>query len=154
CEDNARRYMERFALKKTDTSYLTYGDVLRTLHKCDDASAKYDHAIADNELNAGAYEAKAAIRSPQDKRQEAQAARARAEAASEVSPEAYVERGNLMFDKKAYEAGVQEFAMALSPWKQARASQEQLVAVVQGVKQKLLDARQREYANAWEKEAM
>ena len=153
-EDKAVAFMEKYALKKNDKYYLTYGNVLRSLQKFDEAIAKYDQAIAENELNAGAYVAKAAILISRNKLDEAQDALDRAVAANEFFPEAYVERGNLLFAKKEWEQGVQEYAMALSQWKQARASQEQLVAVVQGVKQKLLDARQREFATAWEKEAM
>jgi len=152
-EDRAVAYLDRYALKKDDKYYVTYGNVLRSLQKYDEAIAKYDQAIGENELNAGAYVAKAAILIHQNKLDEAQDALDRAVAANEFNPEAYVERGNLLFAKKEYELGVQEFATALSQWKQARASQDQLVAVVQGVKQKLLDARQREFATAWEKEA-
>lgn len=153
-EDKAVAFLDRYALKKDDKYYVTYGNVLRSLQKYDEALARYDEAIKENEVNAGAYVAKAAILIHQEKYDEAEDALERAVAANEFNPEAYVEKGNLLFAKKQYEAGVQEFATALSQWKQARASQDQLVAVVQSVKQKLLNARQRAYASSWEREAM
>lgn len=152
-ENEAVAYLDRFALKKDDKYFVTYGNVLRSLEKYDEAIAKYDDAIKENELNAGAYVAKAAILIHQEKYDEAEDALERATTANQFFPEAYVEKGNLLFAKKQYELGVQEFATALSQWKQARASNEQLMAVVQSVKQKLLDARERGYANAWEQEA-
>lgn len=152
-EEKAVGYLDRYALKKDDKYYVNYGNVLRSLEKYDEAVAKYDEAIKENELNGDAYVAKAAILIHQEKFDEAEDALERALAANEFNPKAYVERGNLLFAKKKYELGVQEFATALSQWKRGRASNEQLAAVVQSVKQKLLAARQRGFAIAWEKEA-
>lgn len=152
-EEKAVGYLDRYALKKDDKYFLTYGNVLRSLEKYDEAVARYDEAIKENELNAGAYVAKAAILIHQEKYDEAEDALERATTANEFFPEAYIEKGNLLFAKKQYEQGVQEYATALSQWKQARASQNHLVAVVQMVKQKLMDVRERAFANEWEKEA-
>ncbi len=152
-EQRAVGYLDRYALKKDDKYYVTYGNVLRSLEKYDEAVQMYDKAISENEMNAGAYVAKAGILIQQQKYDQAEDALERATTASEFYPEAYMEKGNLLFAKKQWELGVQEYATALSQWKQARVSQEQLVAVVQLVKQKLLDARERAFANEWEKEA-
>lgn len=151
--DRAVAYLEKFGLKKDDRYYLHYGNVLRSLERFDEAIAKYDEAIKENELNAEAYVSKGAVLISQNKFDEAQDALDRAVAAQEFNPEAYVQRGRLLFAKREFEAGVQEYAQALSQWKQGRAPREQLAMVVESVKQLLLDARQREFARAWETEA-
>src|SRR5690606_22535401 len=90
-EDKAVAFLDRYALKKDDKYYVTYGNVLRSLQKYDEALARYDEAIKENEVNAGAYVAKAAILIHQEKYDEAEDALERAVAANEFNPEAYVE---------------------------------------------------------------
>jgi tetratricopeptide (TPR) repeat protein len=151
--ERAIGYLEKFGLKKDDRYFLHYGNVLRRLERFDEAIAKYDDAIKENELNAEAYVSKGAVLISQNKLDEAQDALDRAVAAQEFNPDAYVQRGRLLFAKKEFEAGVQEYAQALSQWKQGRAPREQLAMVIENVKQLLLDSKQRDFARAWETEA-
>lgn len=154
-EDGARAtgYLDRFTLKKDDRFFIVYGNVLRGLGRLDEAIAKYDEAIGENELNGEAYVSKGAILIAQNKLDEADDALNRAIRAQEFFPEAFLQRGHLLFAKKDYEGGVQEYAQALTQWKQARASREQLAAVIDDVKERLVKDRQREMAKAWETEA-
>ena len=64
-----------------------------------------------------------------------------------------VARAMLALDKKEYEQGMQEYATALSQWRQQKASREQLTAAIASVKDLLTKAGQKQYANVWETEA-
>lgn len=152
-QTKALSYLESYPLKKDDKYFLEYGNALRSVGKLDEALTQYDLGIKENEVNGTLYVMKGAILREQKKLDEAEKAFEAAQAANEFNPDLYVEKAMLRFDKKEYEQGMQEYATALTQWRQARASREQLTAAIAGVKELLVKAGQKQYAGVWETEA-
>ncbi|WP_373045518.1 tetratricopeptide repeat protein [Vulgatibacter sp.] len=146
-------FLEQYPLKKDDKYFLEFGNALRRTGKLDDALAKYELGIKENEVNGALYVAKGSILREQSKFDEAEKAFEAAQAAQEFNPDLYVEKAMLRFAKKEYEQGMQEYATALTQWRQAKASREQLTAAIAQVKDLLAKAGQRQYAQVWETEA-
>ncbi len=149
----ALSYLETYPLKKDDKYFLEYGNALRAVGKLDEAVAQYDLGIKENEVNGTLYVVKGAILREQKKFEEAEKAFEAAQAANEFNPDLYVQKAMLRFDKKEYEQGMQEYATALSQWRQQKDSREQLTAAIASVKDLLTKAGQKQYANVWETEA-
>lgn len=149
----ALAFFEKFKGKKDDRFFLEHGNALRNLGRFDEAIARYDEAIKVNELNGQVYLNKGAALRQQKKFADAEKAFEAAKAAQEFFPELYVERAMLMFDRKEYESGMQEYANALTQWRQAKQSRERLTAAIAEVKDLLTKAGQKQYAQVWEKEA-
>jgi len=157
-------YLDKYPLKKDDQYFLKYGHVLRALGKLDEAIVKYDEAIKENQTNADAYLAKggilvaqgaaeAAPAEKQKKFEEAQKVLETAIIAREFNPPVYVQMAEIHFQKKEWEEGLQRYATALSQWRTQKMPREELTAKIEDVKQRLLSARERQYAQAWESEA-
>ena len=146
-------YLQKYPLKKDDKYFYEYGNALRVAGKIEDALAQYELGIKENEVNGKLYVAKGSILRQQEKYDEAEKAFEAAQIAQEFNPELYVEKAMLRFAKKEYEQGMQEYATALSQWRQAKVSREQLTQAIAGVKELLTKAGQRQYAQVWETEA-
>jgi len=151
--DKSLAYLQKYPLKKDDKYFLEYGNALRTAGRFDDALVQYDLGIKENEVNGKLYVAKGSILRQQQKYDEAAKAFEAAQAAQEFNPELYVEKAMLCFAKKEYEQGMQEYATALTQWRQSKVSREQLTAAIASVKELLTKAGQRQYAQVWETEA-
>lgn len=151
--NRALAFLEKYPLKKDDRYYLEYGNAFRGAGKLDEAIAQYDLGIGVNVANGKLYLAKGSIFRSQGKQEEAQAAFDLAERAQPLFPELYAERAMLLFDKKQYEEGLQEYAKALTQWRQTRKPQEYLVGAITNVRDLLRKAGQRQYAEIWEREA-
>lgn len=149
----ALTFFEKFKGKKDDRFFLEYGNAYRNLGRFDDAIAQYDEAIKLNEVNGPVYLNKGAALRLQKKFADAEKAFEAAKAAQEFFPDLYVERAMLMFDRKEYESGMQEYATALTQWRQAKQPRERLTAAIAEVKDLLTKAGQKQYAQVWEREA-
>ncbi|HEY0840840.1 MAG TPA: tetratricopeptide repeat protein, partial [Vulgatibacter sp.] len=149
----ATSYLDKYPLKKDDQYYLKYGHVLRALGKPDEAIAKYDAAIGENQTNADAYLAKGTILVAQQKYDDAQKVLDTAVIAREFNPPVYVQMALIHFAKKEWEEGLQRYATALTQWRTQKMPREELTAKIEEVKQTLLQAKERQYAQAWESEA-
>ncbi len=146
-------YLDSYPLKKDDQYFVKYGHVLRALGQLDNAIEKYDAAIAENETNSDAYLAKGTILVSQAKYDDATAVLELAVKAKEFNPPVYVQRAMIHFAKKEWEPGLQEYATALTQLRTQKAPREQLLAAIEDVKQLLLNARERQYAEVWVSEA-
>ncbi|HWV38976.1 MAG TPA: tetratricopeptide repeat protein [Vulgatibacter sp.] len=162
--DRAVTYLDKYPLKKDDQYYLKYGHVLRALGKLDEAIAKYDKAIEENQTNADAYLAKGSIlvaqgasesaaAEKQKKFEEAQKVLETALIAREFNPPVHVQIAEIHFQKKEWADGLQAYAKALTQWRTQKMPREELTAKIEEVKQRLLAARERNYAQVWESEA-
>lgn len=146
-------FLDKYQGKKDDRFFLEYGNTLKASGKLDEAVAKYDEAIKQNEMNAQVYVAKASVLRSQQKFADAEKTLEAAQAAQEFFPELYVEKAMLRFDKKEYEQGMQEYATALTQWRTAKQPREKLTSEIANVKDFLTKAGQKQYAQVWEKEA-
>lgn len=151
--DGAIAFMEKYPLKRDDRFLVNYGNMLQMLGRLDDALARYDEAIEANQVNADAYLGKGTVLMAQKKFDEAQDALDRGKAARQFFPELYAQRGQLLFEKKEYADGLQEYVTALQQWRQQKMDRERLLAVIENVRQTLVQAGQRNYARAWAEEA-
>ncbi|AKU91316.1 tetratricopeptide repeat protein [Vulgatibacter incomptus] len=149
----ATSYLEKFPLKKDDRYFLKYGAVFAAAGQLDKAIAKFDEAIKANETNADAYLAKGSALVAQKKLDEAQKVLEIAVRAREFNPPVYVQLANIRFEKKEWEEGMQQYATALTQWRNSKAPREQLTGAIQEVKQLLLKNGQKKYADVWESEA-
>jgi len=151
--DKAVEYLEKYPLKKDDRFHLKYGHVLRALDRLDAALVQYEEARKLNETNAEIYLSKGVVLIAQNKLDEARAELDMALRAQEFNPPVHVQIAQIHFAKKEWEEGLQTYARALEQWKRQRVPREQLAASIAEVKQLLLKAGQRQYAQIWEEEA-
>ncbi|MEW6433876.1 MAG: cellulose synthase [Myxococcota bacterium] len=147
---------EEAYLDRDDRYYLARGDVLRAAGKLDDALAAYDKAIAAKNVNiTRATYAKAATLMQKGEIDKA------GELLLDITPpdgtgqlaEAYMAMGELLFTKKEWGPGCQNYAFALAKMKMQQAPREKLNEVLADVEKKLKDAKQKEIAKLWMEEA-
>lgn len=143
-------------LERDDRYWLTRGDVLRDSGKLDDALTAYDKAIAAKNVNlVKATYAKSSVFLAKKDFDKA------AEMLVDITPpdgtgalaEAYVAMGEILFNKKDWPAGCQNYAFALSKFKAQSVPREQLNDMLTGVEKKLIAAGQKPVAKLWMDEA-
>lgn len=147
---------EEAYLERDDRYYLARGDVLRAAGKLDEALAAYDRAIAAKNVNiTRATYAKATVLMEKKDYDQAGAI------LLDITPpdgtgqlaEAYMAMGQLLFEKKEWGPGCQNYAFALTKLKMAQAPRERLNALLTDVEKKLKAANQKEMARLWMEEA-
>lgn len=147
---------EEAYLDRDDRYYLARGDVLRAAGKLDDALVAYDKAIAAKNVNiTKATYAKAALlieKKEFDKAGEILLDITPPDGTGQL-PEAYMAMGQLLFEKKEWGTGCQNYAFALTKMKMLQAPREQLNDVLTDVEKKLKAANQKEIAKLWMEEA-
>jgi tetratricopeptide (TPR) repeat protein len=143
-------------LERDDRYWLTRGDVLRDSGSLDDALAAYDKAIAAKNVNlVKATYAKGSVFLA--KKDYDAAAKMLVDITppdgTGVLPEAYVAMGEILFSKKDWPAGCQNYAFALTKLKQSSVPREQLNTMLTDVEKKLIAAGQKPVAKLWMDEA-
>ncbi len=139
-------------LERDDRYWLARGDLLKESGKLDEAIAAYDQAIAAKNINlARATVAKASVLMLKRDFDHA------GELLQDITPpdgsgqlaEAYLAMGEVLFAKKAWGPGCQNYAYALARLKATQASKERLSEVLLDVDQRLKVAGQGELAKLW-----
>lgn len=147
---------EEAYLERDDRYYLTRGDVLRVAGRIDDAMAAYDKAIAAKNVNiTKATFAKGALLLEQKQFDKA------GEVLIDITPpdgtgqlaEAYMAMGEILFSKKEWGPGCQNFAFALTKMKMTQAPREKMNELLTDVEKRLKTANQRDIAKLWLDEA-
>jgi tetratricopeptide (TPR) repeat protein len=147
---------EEAYLDRDDRYYLARGDVLRAAGKLDDALAAYDKAIAAKNVNiTRATYAKGALLLEKKEFDKA------GEILVDITPpdgtgqlaEAYMAMGEILFSKKEWGPGCQNYAFALAKLKTTQAPREKLNEVLLDVEKRLKDAKQKDIAKLWMEEA-
>jgi tetratricopeptide (TPR) repeat protein len=143
-------------LERDDRYWLTRGDVLRDSGKLDEALTAYDKAINAKNVNlVKATYAKGSVYLA--KKDFDEAAKLLVDITppdgTGVLPEAYVAMGEILFNKKDWPTGCQNYAFALTKMKQNSVPREQLNDMLTGVEKKLIAAGQRPVAKLWMDEA-
>ncbi len=143
-------------LDRDDRYWLARGDVLRDSGKLDDALVAYDKAIAAKNVNlVKATYAKGSVYLA--KKDFDGAAKLLTDITppdgTGVLPEAYVAMGDILFSKKDWPAGCQNYAFALTKLKAASVPREQLNGMLTDVEKKLIAAGQKPVAKLWVDEA-
>lgn len=147
---------EEAYLDRDDRYYLAKGDVLRTAGKLDEAMAAYDKAIAAKNVNiTRATYAKGALLIEKKEFDKAGAILLDITPPDGTGqlPEAYMAMGQLLFEKKEWATGCQNYAFALSKMKMSQAPREKLNEILTDVEKRLKDAKQRDIAKLWIEEA-
>jgi tetratricopeptide (TPR) repeat protein len=144
------------ALDRDDRFWIARGDVLKGQGKLDEAMVSYDKAVAAGSVNlVKAHHAKAMVylqRNEQDKALESLQLIAPPDGKGGL-PDAYVSMGELLFAKKQFAEGCQQFAYALSGFRAQQAPREKMNNVLDNVHKKLLAANQKPMAKMWLDEA-
>lgn len=144
------------ALDRDDRYWLTKGTLLKSTGKLDEAIAAYDKAIAAKSFNGvRATYAKAMVFVAKKENDKA------AEILADITPqdgtghlaEAYMAVGDLLFAKKDFPNGCQNYAFALTKMKQLQVPREQLNGIVTDVEKRLKTAGQANIAKLWVEEA-
>jgi predicted Zn-dependent protease len=143
-------------LDRDDRYWLTRGDVLRDSGKLDEALTAYDKAIGAKNVNlVKATYAKGSVYLA--KKDFDEAAKLLVDITppdgTGVLPEAYVAMGEILFNKKDWPTGCQNYAFALTKMKQNSVPREQLNDMLTGVEKKLIAAGQKPVAKLWMDEA-
>lgn len=146
---------ERF-LDRDDRYHLAKGQALKAAGRFDEALAAYEKAIEAKSINLSrATFAKGALLL--ERKQFDQALAVLQDVTppdgSGHLPEAYLAMGELMFEKKEWGPGCQNYAFALAKMKTQQAPREKLNEVLAGVEKRLKDAKQRDIAKLWVSEA-
>lgn len=143
-------------LDRDDRYWLAKGDILHSGGRDDEALAAYDKAIAAKNINlVKAYYAKGAIfaaRKDYPKAIEMLENIALPDGTGQLA-EAYMVMGNIMFEKKEWGPGCQNFAYGLTRLKATQASREQLNQILTDVEQRLIKGGQKPIAKLWLEEA-
>ena len=147
---------EFYWMDRDDRYWLARGDLLREAGKLDEAMAMYDKAIAAKNLNImKATYAKASIFVAKQDWDSA------GKLLYEITPQdgtgmladAYLAMGEVLFAKKEWGAGCQNYAFGLTRMKTTQAPREQLNQVLTDVEKKLKTAGQGPIAKIWMEEA-
>lgn len=144
-------------LDRDDRYWLAKGDILRTAGKDDEALAAYDRAISAKNINLiKAYYAKGKIyadRKDYPKTIEMLENIALPDGTGQLA-EAYMLMGEVMFAKKEWGPGCQNFAYGLTRMKATQtASREELNKILTDVEQQLIKNGQKPIAKVWLEEA-
>ncbi len=153
------------SLKEDDRYHLAYGNLLMKVGKPAEALVRFDKAIDANNFNALAHYAKGAalfdarqsfMPDPKDTKKETElmdSSKKELELALEVQeyfPAAYSKLGDILFEKKEWAEGCQQYAQALIQMKQLQAPRERMTELRDRINDRLIkDAKQREMAKAW-----
>ena len=144
------------AIERDDKDWLVRGDVFRAAGKQDKAMEAYDKAIAADGVNRiRAYYAKAALlqeTKDYDKALE-MLSLITPEDGTGAIPEAYQTKGEVLFAKKEFAQGCQNFALALSRMRLLQIPRERLNALLADVTRQLNANGQTQMAKVWEREA-
>ena len=147
---------EEIYLDRDDRYWLARGELLKTANKQDDAMAAFDKAIAAKSLNLSrAYYSKAALlveKKDYDKAGELLVDITPPDGTGRI-PEAYMVMGEILFQKKEWGPGCQNFAFALTRMKAAQEPREKLNDLLNDVEKKLKAANQKDIAKVWVSEA-
>jgi tetratricopeptide (TPR) repeat protein len=147
---------EEVYLDRDDRYWLARGDLLKTAGKLDDAMVAYDKAIAAKSLHlTQSYYAKAALLLEKKEYDKS------AELLQDITPpdgsgqlaEAYAAMGEILFQKKEWGPGCQNFAYALARLKAKQEPREKLNDLLTDVEKRLKSANQKEIAKQWVEEA-
>jgi tetratricopeptide (TPR) repeat protein len=143
-------------LDRDDRYWLARGELLRTGGKQDEAMAAFEKAIAAKSLNLSrAYYSKAALlieKKEFDKAGELLVDITPPDGSGRI-PEAYMAMGEILFQKKEYGPGCQNYAFALTRMKAAQEPREKLNDLLTDVEKRLKAANQKEIAKVWVSEA-
>jgi tetratricopeptide (TPR) repeat protein len=143
-------------LERDDRYWLARGDVLRDSGRLDDALSAYDKAVAAKNIYlARATYAKGSVylaKKDYTKAAEQLAVITPVDGSGAI-PEAYIAMGDILFAKKDWAQGCQNYAFALSKFKAQSLPRERLNEMVSDVEKKLVDAGQKPVAKAWVTEA-
>lgn len=143
-------------LDRDDRFWLARGDLFKAMGKMDDALKAYDRAIEAHSVNmTKAYYAKGSAliaRKDYDKA---------ADLLRDITPpdgtgqlaEAYVAMGDVLFAKRDWGTGCQNYAYALARMKATQAPREKLNELLGDVEKRLRQANQPSIATMWMKEA-
>ena len=143
-------------LDRDDRYWIARGELLRTAGKADDAMAAFDKAIAAKSINLSrAYYSKAALLIEKKEFDRA------GELLVDITPpdgsgriaEAYMAMGEILFFKKEFGPGCQNYAYALTRMKAAQEPREKLNDLVTDVEKRLKAANQKDIAKVWVTEA-
>lgn len=144
------------AIDRDDRYWILRGDVQRAAKHDADAMAAYEKAIAANSLNlARAHYSKGALLLSQkeyDKAIEELALVTPADGTGLIG-EAYLAMGETLFAKKDFPTGCQNFAFALSRFKNQQVPRERLNGILEDVTRKLIAGNQKPIAKLWMEEA-
>jgi tetratricopeptide (TPR) repeat protein len=144
------------ALERDDKYWLVLGEVFHAAGKQDRAMEAYEKAIAADGVNrVRAYHAKAVLlqeRKEFDGALEALSFIAPEDGSGSL-PEAYRTKGEVLFAKKSFAQGCQNFAYALARMRGLQVSRERLNALLAEVSQQLNANGQKQMARVWEQEA-
>ncbi|MBX5482529.1 MAG: tetratricopeptide repeat protein [Myxococcaceae bacterium] len=147
---------EKKALDRDDRYWVARGDTLRAAGKLDDAMAAYDKAIAVDSVNrTRAHYAKGALlleKKDYDKALEELDLVTPDDGTGQIA-EAYAAKGQVLFAKKDFVNGCQNFAFALTRMKAQQVAREKMNALLESVSKDLVANGQRAMAKAWETEA-
>ncbi|MBI5549807.1 MAG: tetratricopeptide repeat protein [Deltaproteobacteria bacterium] len=152
-------------MREDDRFHLAYGNLMLRIAKPEEALAHYDKAITHNGFNAVAHYAKGAalfdarktfLTDPKDTKKEAELmdnSKKELELALEVQeyfPAAYTKLGDILFEKKEWGDGCQQYAQALMQMKQLQAPRERMTELRERINERLLkEAKLRDVAKAW-----
>ena len=143
-------------LDRDDRYWLARGELLRTGGKQDEAMAAFDKAIAAKSLNLSrAYYSKAALlleKKEYDKAGELLVDITPPDGSGRL-PEAYLAMGEILFQKKEWGPGCQNYAFALTRMKASQEPREKLNDVLTDVEKRLKAANQKDIAKIWVSEA-
>ncbi|MGQ0507243.1 MAG: tetratricopeptide repeat protein [Myxococcaceae bacterium] len=144
------------ALTRDDRYWIARGDVLKEAGKLDEAMASYDKAIAAKNVNlVRAHYAKGSVflaRKDFDKAQETLSAITPPDGSGALA-EAYLAMGETLFAKRDFAPGCQNFAFALSKFKNQQVPREKLNNILEDVNKRLIAGGQKAMAKVWMDEA-
>jgi tetratricopeptide (TPR) repeat protein len=143
-------------LDRDDRYWLARGELLKAAGKLDEAMASFDKAIAAQSLNlTRAYYAKAALlldKKEYDKAAELLVDITPPDGTGQL-PEAYMAMGDILFQKKEWGPGCQNYAFALTRMRATQQPRERLNEVLTDVEKRLKAANQKDIAKLWMEEA-
>ena len=147
---------EEIYLDRDDRYWLARGELLRTAGKQDEAMAAFDKAIGAKSLNLSrAYYSKASLlieKKEFDKAGELLIDITPPDGSGRI-PEAYMAMGEILFQKKEWGPGCQNYAFALTRMKAAQEPREKLNDLLTDVEKRLKTANQKDIAKVWVSEA-
>lgn len=147
----AEAFMAQYSstLKVDDRYHVVYGDLLREFGNLDKAEAEYGEALKVNGLNASAHYSLGLVLAAKQQGEKAITEFDAALGAQKIFADAHIQAGNVQFDAKKFEEGLQRYAQALVMLKQSAAPREKIDALLTDVEQKLIKATKKELAKAW-----